>query len=115
MGSAATNDTEEALLDFNEDDVIAGIVPVPSTIPPAMRDALERMMMLRFVGDSDRLDQWLHAGHPSLSGASPFESLIAGDGAAVMRALLRSGDLARGRRAGSTSPERRQTTLTLLR
>ena len=115
MGSAISDDTEAALLDFDDGDVIAGIVPVPPSVPAAMRAALERMMELRFVGDSDRLDDWLHADHPALRGASPFETLVAGDGAAVLRALLRSGGTARDRRVRSTSLKGRQTTLTLVR
>ena len=115
VGNASRDDTEESLLDFNDDDVIAGIVPVPPTIPPALRDALERMMIVRFAGDIDRLDGWIHAGHPALRGASPFETLVEGDGAAVLRALLRNDRGTPGRRDGDTSAERHQTTLTLVR
>jgi hypothetical protein len=112
--SASNDDTEEALLDFNESDVIAGIVPVPPSIPAAMRDALERMMVLRFAGDSARLDRWLHADHPALRGASPFDTLVAGDGSAVLRALLWNDRETRGRRSGGTSAER-QAMLRLVR
>lgn len=110
MGGAANDDTETALLAFDDGDVIAGIVPVPPSIPAAMRDALERMMQLQ----GDRLDQWMHADHPALRGATPFETLVAGDGAAVLRALLRHGGEAPDRRSGGTSAERR-TMLRLLR
>ena len=75
---------DDGLLDFQESDVLAGIVPVPSSIPSGIRDALERMMLLK--GDSDALDSWLHAEHSSLRG-TPFEALIAGDGHGVLRAL----------------------------
>ena len=109
------NDDTASLLDFDDDDVIAGIVPVPPGIPVAMRVALERMMNLRFVGDSDRLHEWLHAGHPLLRGASPFETLVAGDGVGVLRALLWNGQRMRGRRAGGASVERRKTMLRLER
>ena len=113
--SVQASDDASSLLDFNADDVIAGIVPVPPSIPVAMRVALERMMTLRFASDSDRLDEWLHAGHPLLRGASPFETLVAGDGVGVLRALLWNGQRMRGRRAGGASVERRQTMLRLER
>ena len=113
MGNAANDDTEAALLDFDDGDVIAGIVPVPPAVPPALRDALERMMTLRFNGDADRLDRWLHADHRALHGASPFETLVAGDGAAVLRALLWNDRVTRGHRAGT--PAERQPMLRLLR
>src|SRR5690348_7820909 len=75
--SPASDDTA-SLLNFDDDDVIAGIVPVPPSIPAAMRVALERMFRLRFpAADSDGLDEWLHADHPVLRGASPFETLVA--------------------------------------
>lgn len=112
VGGPASDDMA-SLLDFGDGDVIAGIVPVPPSIPVAMRVALERMMTLRFAGDSDRLDEWLHAGHPVLRGAAPFETLIAGDGLGVLRALLWNGQRKRGRRAGGASVERRQTVLRL--
>lgn len=115
MDIAASDDTEAALLDFDDCDVIAGIVPVPPTIPAALCDALERMMLLRFAGDSDGLDQWLHAGHGALRGASPFETLVAGDGTAVLRALLRNERGTPGRRDGGASKKRRQATLKLVR
>ncbi len=73
---------DDGLLDFQESDVLAGIVPVPSSIPSAIRDALERMMLPK----GDALDSWLHAEHSSLRG-TPFEALIAGDGHGVLRAL----------------------------
>lgn len=114
VGGPASDDTA-SLLDFGDDDVIAGIVPVPPGMPVAMRVALERMMNLRFAGNSDRLDEWLHADHPVLRGASPFETLVAGDGVGVLRALLWNGQRMRVRRAGGIWVERRQTTLRLER
>ena len=116
--SVQVSEDANSLLDFNDDDVIADIVPVPPSIPVAMRVALERMISLRFPAsdsDSDRLDEWLHAGHPSLRGASPFETLVAGDGVGVLRALLWNGQRKRGRRARGASVERRQTMLRLER
>lgn len=114
VGSPVSDDTA-SLLDFDDDDVIAAIVPVPPSIPVAMRVALERMMTLRFAGASDRLDEWLHASHPLLRGASPFETLVARDGVGVLRALLWNGQRKRGRRAGGASVERRHTMLRLER
>lgn len=114
--SVQASDDASSLLDFNADDVIADIVPVPPCIPAAMRVALERMIRLRFpASDSDRLDEWLHAGHPVLRGASPFETLVAGDGVGVLRALLWNGQRKRGRRAGGAAVERRRTMLRLER
>ena len=114
VGGPASDDMA-SLLDFGDGDVIAGIVPVPPSIPVAMRVALERMMTLRFAGDSDRLDEWLHADHPVLRGASPFETLVAGDGVGVLRALLWNGQQKGVRRAGGAAVERRQTMLRLER
>jgi hypothetical protein len=67
--------------------VIAGVVPVPSTISVSTRGKIEREMLIRFEFAED-LDQWLHASHDKLHGAAPYERLIAGDGIAVLRALL---------------------------
>ena len=106
-GSASSDDTEEELLAFNDCDVIAGIVPVPPTIPE-VRDQLERMMALRFGGDTDRLHAWIHADNPALCGASPFERLVAGDGVGVLRARLRNGERPRRRPVDSPSAKRRQ-------
>jgi hypothetical protein len=78
---------DDALLNFHESDVIADIVPIPSSIPSSIRDALERMMLLRYRGDTEALHRWLHADDASLRGASPFEALCAGDGHGVLRAL----------------------------
>ena len=113
MGIAANDDTETALLAFDDGDVIADIVPVPPSITAEMRDALERMMNLRFNGDTDRLDRWLHADHRVLHGASPFQTLVAGDGAAVLRALLWNERVTRGHRV--RTPVERQAMLRLLR
>jgi hypothetical protein len=108
-GGASSDDTEEELFAITDCVVIAGIVPVPPTIPSAVRDALERMMMtLRFGGDTDLLDRWLHADNPALGGASPFERLVAGDGVGVLRVLLRNGERPRGRPVDSRSAKRRQ-------
>lgn len=81
---------DDALLSFEGSVIIAGIVPVPTCIPSGVRDALERMMLLRFSGNSDKLDCWLHEDHSALNNASPFEALIAGDGLGVLRALVDS-------------------------
>ena len=107
-GSASSDDTEEELLAFNDCDVIAGIVPAPLTIPSGVRDELQRMLTVKFGGDTDRLDRWIHADNPALCGASPFERLVAGDGVGVLRTLLRNGERPRGRRVDSPSTKRRQ-------
>ena len=60
--------------------MIAGIVPVPPSISDGLRDALDKALALRFNGDAERLHRWLHEGHSALRGASPFETLVAGDG-----------------------------------
>lgn len=112
MSRTSSDDTDPKSREFNDGGVIGGIVPVPLAIPPALRDALEQMMTLRFGGDSDRLEKWLHADHPALHGASPFETLAAGDGVAVLRTLLMIGELSPGRHA---PVERRQTMLGLVR
>lgn len=115
LSTVSSDDAEGGLLDFNEADVIAGIVPVPPTIPAGLRLALDQAMDHKFHGDTDLLNQWLHADHPALRGASPFETLVAGDGVGVLRALLWSGERTRGRRAGRTSVEHCQTVLRLER
>ena len=112
MSRASSDDTDAMLLDFDDGSVIAGIVRLAPAIPPALRDALEQMMTLRFGGDSDRLDDWLHAGHPALHGASPFVALAAGDGVALLRTRLMTGELSPARYA---PVERRQTMLGLVR
>jgi hypothetical protein len=78
---------EAQVLDFDDDSLIAGVVPVPPSITPAMREALTRACHLRF-SYLDELDTWLHAPHATLRGASPFEHLVDGDGLGVLRALL---------------------------
>ena len=92
---------EDGLLDFQESDVLAGIVPVPSSIPSAIRNALKRLILLRFRGDTDALDRFLHEDNAALQGASPFEVLVAGDGLGVLRALGDSGGHARDSRAAN--------------
>ncbi len=113
---AHDDDVDDAgLLDFQESEVIAGIVPIPSSIPPAIRDALERMMLLRYRGDPDALDRWLHEDHSSLRGASPFQALIAGDGHGVLRALGGSGAQTRDHSAAGAARRRIGNQLRLVR
>jgi Protein of unknown function (DUF2384) len=111
----AEGEAEAALLDFDDHDVIADIVPVPPSIPGGIRDALAKGFALRFNGNAEQLHRWLHEAHPALRGASPFETLVAGDGVGVLRALIwpGSGTLRRG--TPKSSAERRETVLRLLR
>lgn len=66
---------------------IAGIVPVPSNIAPAMRCILERALLMRFEYAED-VDTWITSPNTRLDGAAPYERLLDGDGMAVLRALL---------------------------
>ena len=111
LAGGQSDASEAALLNFDEADVIADIVPVPPSVPPALRDALDRAM--RVLGTD--LDQWLHEGHPALRGASPFEALVAGDAIGVLRALLRDGNRIPGRRTRMAPEEHRPTHLRLVR
>lgn len=119
MAPVTTNSTSgdemEPWLDFDDGDVIARIVPVPPSISPALRHAIERLISLKFGAECNRLDRWLHADHAALRGASPFETLVAGDGVGVLRALLWSGKQTRGSRSHGASEERRRRILRLER
>lgn len=86
--AAAQAALEAELLQEPEPAVIAGIIPVPPSVTPAMRAALERAMTLKYGDDVESLDAWIHAPHPNLTGMSPFQRLVDGDGLAVLRALL---------------------------
>lgn len=72
-----------------DDDVatLAGIVPVPPHITPAMRGILERALLMRFEF-AEEVDTWIASSNTRLDGAAPYERLLEGDGMAVLRALL---------------------------
>ena len=93
--SAVTEGDEElkrALLAFDVDADIAAIIPMPSTIPPVVRAAITQALSERFQEDDDAMEDWLHSSSKALDGATPFERVVAGDGMAVLTALLGSGD-----------------------
>jgi hypothetical protein len=79
---------DDSRLSLNESVVIAGIVPVPSSIPARVRDGIERMILLRFNEDVEALDHWLREDSAELQDASPFEALIAAKGLEVLRVLI---------------------------
>lgn len=60
---------------------------MPASIALSVREALSAALVQVFAY-ADELDAWLHAQHPALDGASPFERLIEGDGVDVLRVLL---------------------------
>ena len=77
---------ERELLAFDPDDDLQSIVPMPPSIPVAIRAAITRAVGEQFEGAED-LDTWLHSPHALLGGATPFERVVEGDGAAVLRAV----------------------------
>lgn len=83
---------ERALLDFDVDADIAAIIPMPPTIPLAVRAAITRALGDRFQDGDDALNDWLHSPNESLAGATPFERVVAGDGIAVLTSLLGPGE-----------------------
>lgn len=88
----ATNEEfERALLAFDPEDDLAQIIPMPSTIPQLVRAAITQALGDQF-GFADELDDWLHGPNDALAGATPFECVVAGDGIAVLVALLGPGD-----------------------
>jgi hypothetical protein len=78
--------TEHELLAFDPDEDLAALVAMPLTIAAPVRSAITRAVAHRFAFAED-LDDWLHAPNESINGRSPFECVVAGDGAAVLRAL----------------------------
>lgn len=77
---------EELLAALNVDEDLAQLVPMPESIPAALRRALTEKFTHRFEFMED-LDAWLHQDHPELKGECPFERLIAGDGWSVLHLL----------------------------
>lgn len=82
---------DRELLDFDVDDDIASIIPMPDSISVPVRALISKELAHRFEF-ADELDRWLHAAHDRLGGATPFECVVAGDGIAVLRTLLDGAD-----------------------
>lgn len=80
-------DPEASLLGFDAEEDLASLVPMPPSIPAAVRQALTSAFTARFE-HHDELDAWLHEPHSALGGRSPFEQLAGGDGEGVLRALI---------------------------
>ncbi|HEY0994843.1 MAG TPA: hypothetical protein VGD77_02510 [Gemmatimonadaceae bacterium] len=78
-------------LEFDVEDDIASIIPMPASIAVPIRSAISRELARRFEF-ADDLDGWLHAAHDRLGGATPFECVVAGDGLGVLGALLDGAD-----------------------
>lgn len=74
------------LLDFDVDADLRAIIPMPATIPAPVRASISHALGASFTY-ADDLDAWVHAPHAALHGATPFETIVAGDGIAVLRAL----------------------------
>lgn len=88
---------EASLLDFDPDAELEALVPMPPTIPAAVRRTLTALLARRFAYYGD-LDAWLHAPHPALGADTPFERIVDGEGVAVLRALLATRSLGWHRR-----------------
>lgn len=84
---------ERELLSFDTDDDLASLVPMPATIHPAVREAINAVLAERFEC-ADSLSEWLESPNDVLSGAVPFDCIIDGDGLAVLRALGATEELA---------------------
>jgi len=80
---------EASLLDFDPNDDLEALVPMPPAISAGVRRTLTATFARRFVRYRD-LDAWLHTPHPALGGDTPFERIVDGDGISVLRALLAS-------------------------
>jgi len=78
---------EASLLDFDPNDDLEALVPMPPAISAGVRRALTAIFAHRFVRYRD-LDAWLHAPHPALGGDTPFERIVDGDGMNVLQTLL---------------------------
>lgn len=81
--------TEQLLLAFDAEEDLAGLVPMPTTIPPRTRQALTSAFAAQFE-HHDALDQWLHGPLEALGRNTPFERIVEGDGDAVLEALRAS-------------------------
>ena len=77
---------EQAITNFDVDDDLASIIPMPETIPAVIRATITTAIAERFEFSED-LDAWLHAPHDALAGDTPFERIVEGDGIAVLVAL----------------------------
>jgi hypothetical protein len=75
------------IAEIDVDDDIAAIIPMPKTIPAAVRTAITDAFMR--LSDGEDLDRWLHEAHELLGGASPFERIVSGDGTAVLEVLMK--------------------------
>ena len=78
---------EEALLHFDVEEDLAAIIPMPLTIPPAVRMAITKAACERFEF-ADELDGWLHAPDAGLGGRTPFEAIVEGEGEGVLAVLM---------------------------
>jgi len=80
----------ELLQDVDVEADLMAVIPMPPTIPAPLRAAITDSICRQF--DSDL--EWLHAPHPALGGATPFERIVAGDAEAVLLALDHEGNCA---------------------
>ena len=114
-GTSARNELLEAalleaeLLNFDVEEDLEAVVPMPPTIPLGVRHALTKLFIRRFSYYRE-LDLWLHLPHPALRGRTPYERIADGDGVSVLRALL--GARALGWRRGT---RRRRASLQIVR
>jgi hypothetical protein len=103
---------DEELVAFDADEDMASLIAMPRSIPAATRARITSLAGERFE-HSEHLDAWLHAPNDQLDGETPFDRIIEGDGAAVLRALRSNGsDL--DVQAGAAT-EDQQPTLRLVR
>lgn len=79
------------LLEFDVEDDMAALIPMPPSIAAPIRSAISRELARRFEF-ADELDGWLHAAHDQLGGSTPFECVVAGAGIAVLGALMDGAD-----------------------
>ena len=77
---------DHELLGFDVDADLRALIPMPPTIPAAVRASISHAIGARFTFAED-LDAWLHAPHAGLHGATPFKTIVMCDGIAVLRAL----------------------------
>jgi hypothetical protein len=80
------DDIEAALLDFDPDEVLNSVVPMPPSIPAGSRKQIADAACVKFEYYED-LDIWLHSPNITLGGATPFERIVRGDSEAVLLAL----------------------------
>lgn len=82
---------ERTVTDFDVEDDLAAIIPMPDTIPAVIRMTITRVIGRRFTF-ADELDTWLHEPHDAFGGDTPFERLVYGDGIPVLMALVEGRD-----------------------